>query len=115
VRRGFEPILDVPVTIRNPDQPIGTHVVTAMATSETDLRWSVVSINDALTQKVRSTALTFRRMYSTALRPPGRRARRSSSRTRPCLANPHPLRRSHTLATMQAVVSVAPQTALRNR
>jgi L,D-transpeptidase catalytic domain len=46
VRRGFEPILDVPVTIRNPDQPIGTHIFTAMAKTDTGLRWSVVTIND---------------------------------------------------------------------
>ena len=47
VRRGFEPLFDVPVTIQNPDQPIGTHVFTAMAKTETGLRWSVVTINDA--------------------------------------------------------------------
>jgi hypothetical protein len=46
VRRGFEPILDVPITIQNPDQPIGTHIFTAMAKTDTGLRWSVVTIND---------------------------------------------------------------------
>jgi hypothetical protein len=51
VRRGFEPVLDLPVTIQNPDQPIGTHVFTAMAKSETGLRWSVVTINDAADAK----------------------------------------------------------------
>jgi hypothetical protein len=51
VRRGFEPLLDLPVTIQNPDQPIGTHVFTAMAKSETGLRWSVVTINDAADAK----------------------------------------------------------------
>src|SRR5204863_659703 len=30
VRRGFEATLEVPVTIRNPDKPIGTHVFTAV-------------------------------------------------------------------------------------
>jgi len=45
VRRGFEPVVDVPVTIQNPEQPIGTHVFTAMAKTETGLRWSVVTIN----------------------------------------------------------------------
>ena len=29
VRQGFQPILDIPVTIRDPDRPIGTHVYTA--------------------------------------------------------------------------------------
>ncbi len=45
VRRGFEPLLDVPVTIQNPDQPIGTHVFTAVARTDTGLRWTVVSLN----------------------------------------------------------------------
>src|ERR1700730_5736339 len=46
VRQGFEPILDVPVTIQDPDRPIGTHIFTAMERTggETDLRWSVVSL-----------------------------------------------------------------------
>src|SRR5262249_4441092 len=47
VRRGFEQILDIPVTVQNPEQPIGTHVFTAMAKTESGLRWSVVTINDA--------------------------------------------------------------------
>ena len=46
VRQGFEPILESPVTIRDPDQPIGTHIFTAMerADGETNMRWSVVSL-----------------------------------------------------------------------
>ena len=46
VRQGFEPILESPVTIRDPDRPIGTHIFTAMerADSETNMRWSVVSL-----------------------------------------------------------------------
>ena len=51
VRRGFEQVLDVPVTIQNPDQPIGTHVFTAMAKTDTGLRWSVVTINDGADAK----------------------------------------------------------------
>ena len=46
VRQGFEPVLDVPVTILDPDRPIGTHIFTALerAGGETKLRWSVVSL-----------------------------------------------------------------------
>jgi hypothetical protein len=46
VRQGFRPILDVPVTIQDPDRPIGTHVFTVMERSGTDsgMRWSVVSL-----------------------------------------------------------------------
>jgi hypothetical protein len=43
----FDTSIEVPVTIRNPDKPIGTHVFTAMAKSDTGLRWSVVTIDDA--------------------------------------------------------------------
>jgi hypothetical protein len=46
VRRGFEPILESPVTIRDPDQPIGTHVFTAVARTDAGLRWTVVSLNE---------------------------------------------------------------------
>jgi L,D-transpeptidase catalytic domain len=46
VRQGFEPVLDVPVTIQDPDRPIGTHIFTAMEQTGGDakLRWSVVSL-----------------------------------------------------------------------
>jgi hypothetical protein len=49
VRQGFRPILDIPVTIQDPDRPIGTHVFTAVERDEggSDLRWSVVSLYGA--------------------------------------------------------------------
>jgi hypothetical protein len=43
----FDTSIEVPVTIRNPDRPIGTHVFTAMAKSDAGLRWTVVTIDDA--------------------------------------------------------------------
>src|SRR5262249_42201496 len=46
VRRGFEPVLESPVTITDPDRPIGTHVFTAMAQTGSGLRWSVVTLDD---------------------------------------------------------------------
>jgi hypothetical protein len=45
VRRGFDAILEVPVTIRNPDTPIGTHVFTAVARAQEGLRWTAVTID----------------------------------------------------------------------
>ena len=43
----FDASIEVPVTIRNPDQPIGTHVFTAMARNDSGgLRWSVVTIDN---------------------------------------------------------------------
>ncbi len=47
VRQAFQPILEAPVTIRDADRPIGTHVFTAVERtgSNADMRWSVVSLN----------------------------------------------------------------------
>src|SRR3979490_2863928 len=45
VRRGFEAILEAPLTIRNPDRPIGTHVFTAGVGAEGGLRWTAVTID----------------------------------------------------------------------
>jgi lipoprotein-anchoring transpeptidase ErfK/SrfK len=46
VRKGFEPVFDVPVTFEQPDQPLGTHVFTALALNDdnTTLRWNVMSM-----------------------------------------------------------------------
>jgi hypothetical protein len=41
----FDFSIEVPVTIRNPDKPIGTHVFTAMARNGAGLRWSAVTID----------------------------------------------------------------------
>jgi len=48
VRQAFEPVLESPVTILEPDRPIGTHVFTAMERTDSDnnMRWSAVSLND---------------------------------------------------------------------
>jgi hypothetical protein len=42
----FDTSIEVPVTIRDPGQRIGTHVFTAMARDGAGLRWSVVTIDD---------------------------------------------------------------------
>ncbi len=46
IRQAFQPILEIPITIQDPDRPIGTHVFTAMERSggDIELRWSVVSL-----------------------------------------------------------------------
>lgn len=43
----FDTSLEAPVTIRDPDRPIGTHVFTAVAQSGSGLRWTAVTIDDA--------------------------------------------------------------------
>jgi hypothetical protein len=46
IRQAFQPILESPVTIRDADRPIGTHIFTAVErTGGDDMRWSVVSLD----------------------------------------------------------------------
>ena len=42
----FDFSIEAPVTIRNPEKRIGTHVFTAMARNDTGLRWTAVTIDD---------------------------------------------------------------------
>jgi hypothetical protein len=44
VRRDFEPLFESEVTIRDPDQSIGTHVFTTVARTPAGLRWTVVTL-----------------------------------------------------------------------
>ena len=43
----FDATIEVPVTIRNPEKGIGTHVFTAVARNGAGLRWTAVTIDDA--------------------------------------------------------------------
>jgi hypothetical protein len=42
----FDATIEIPIKIRNPDKPIGTHVFTAMARNDAGLRWSAVTIDN---------------------------------------------------------------------
>ena len=46
VRQGFEPLFEAPVTIAEPDRPLGTHVFTAMQIQDegASMRWTAVTI-----------------------------------------------------------------------
>ena len=48
VRQGFTPLFDVPVKIQNPEQPLGTHVFTAIdyQNAGASIRWTVVSLSE---------------------------------------------------------------------
>jgi hypothetical protein len=48
VRRGFTPLFEVPIKIQNPEEPLGTHVFTAMEfqNDAAAMRWTVVSMPD---------------------------------------------------------------------
>jgi len=41
----FDTTIEVPVTIRDPNRPIGTHIFTAVAKSDAGLRWTAVTID----------------------------------------------------------------------
>ena len=41
----FDATIEVPVAIRNPEKPIGTHVFTAVARNDMGLRWTAVTID----------------------------------------------------------------------
>jgi hypothetical protein len=43
----FDASIEVPVTIRNPEKRIGTHVFTAVARNDAGLRWTAVTIDNA--------------------------------------------------------------------
>ena len=49
VRKGFEPVFDAPVTFEQPDQPLGTHVYTAldMNSDNSSFRWMAVTVPTA--------------------------------------------------------------------
>jgi lipoprotein-anchoring transpeptidase ErfK/SrfK len=46
VRQGFEPLFDMPIEIERPEQPFGTHVLTALGFTDNGahVRWNVMSI-----------------------------------------------------------------------
>ena len=57
VRRAFQPVFESPVTILDPDRPIGTHVFTAMERTGTDLRWTSVSLQSVTAEASAKSAL----------------------------------------------------------
>jgi hypothetical protein len=57
----FDATIEVPVTIRNPDKPIGTHVFTAMARTDVGLRWTAVTIDSGDDAKAALDRITLPR------------------------------------------------------
>ena len=52
LRKGFEEVLEAPVTIAQPDAPLGTHVFSALKGDDESVRWNVVSLpTDRLVKK----------------------------------------------------------------
>jgi L,D-transpeptidase catalytic domain len=57
VRKGFQPVFDVPITFERPADPIGTHVFTALAAKgdRDSVQWTVVTVPDTETAKAKAT------------------------------------------------------------
>ena len=53
VRQAFQPVLEMPVTIRDADRPIGTHIYMALDYSKqgADIRWNVISMRGGLDRR----------------------------------------------------------------
>ena len=61
VRQAFQPILEIPVVIKDPDKPIGTYVFTALdyTSDGADVRWSAVSMTSSEARRSRSQGRWF--------------------------------------------------------
>jgi L,D-transpeptidase catalytic domain len=55
----FDASIEVPVTIRDPDKRIGTHVFTALARNDGGLRWTAVTIDNADSAKAALDRITI--------------------------------------------------------
>jgi len=55
----FDTTIELPVTIRDPDKAIGTHVFTAVAGDDKGLRWTAVTVDGAESAKDALDRITF--------------------------------------------------------
>jgi lipoprotein-anchoring transpeptidase ErfK/SrfK len=56
VRQAMAPLFDLPLTVRDPSQPIGTHVYTAMEMKDGAMRWTAVSIPSSFASQAPAVA-----------------------------------------------------------
>ncbi len=77
----FDATIEVPVTIRNPEKRIGTHVFTAVARNDAGLRWTAVTIDDANNAKDALDRITIPQDVLNRIAPTAFRDPQSSSRT----------------------------------
>ena len=68
VRQDFTPLFDVPVKIQNPEEPLGTHVFTAMALQNEGpaIRWTVVSMPEEFSRSSGAHKERMERTIATA-------------------------------------------------
>ena len=55
----YNTAFEVPITIKNPDKPIGTHIFTAVARTDGGLRWTEVTIDNGDNAKDALDRITF--------------------------------------------------------
>jgi lipoprotein-anchoring transpeptidase ErfK/SrfK len=60
VRQAMQPLFDMPVSLRDPGEPIGTHVYTAMGIKDGAMRWTAVSIPSGHQREVVKTGKTVK-------------------------------------------------------
>jgi len=72
VRQGFVPLFDMPIIIEQPDQPLGTHVFTAMEVTDngSGMRWNLISVptEPAASTEQRDTRKKFKEVATPAVR-----------------------------------------------
>lgn len=68
VRQDFTPLFDVPVKIQNPEEPLGTHVFTAMASQNEGpaICWTVVSMPEGFSRSSGAHKERMERTIATA-------------------------------------------------
>jgi hypothetical protein len=74
VRQGFVPLFDMPIVIERPDQPLGTHVFTAMEVTDngSGMRWNLISIpsEPAASTEQRDTRKKSKEAPAVRVKPP---------------------------------------------
>jgi hypothetical protein len=88
VRQGFAPLFELPIEIVNPDQPLGTHLFTALELEPdgSHMRWNAVTISsgpDSTSDRIRRFSKKTRSApYQAAEAPPGPTATEALERVR---------------------------------
>jgi hypothetical protein len=74
VRQGFVPLFDMPIVIEQPDQPLGTHVFTAMEVTDngSGMRWNVMTVpsEPAASTEQRDTRKKSKEAPAVRVKPP---------------------------------------------
>ena len=81
---GFQQVIDVPIEIADPDEPLGTHVLTATAfkDGETAMRWNAVTLNAPSARKHSPRRKRRRHEDETYVKPAGEDADAASALAR---------------------------------